>query len=69
MNNIVTASQMRRPMWIAFRWENVTELADKEPRYLCAGIRPIEQAVEAGKQFDEWVKNYRVAAERAEVAP
>lgn len=49
---IVKHSDMKRIWWIYYKWEVVTALEDKEPMYLNAGIRPINEAAEAEKQFD-----------------
>ena len=49
---IVTQSEMRRHWWIYYQWEDVTELIDKEPKYLRSKPRPIGEAVEAANNFD-----------------
>jgi hypothetical protein len=58
-NGPVKASEMSRDKWILYKWENITTLSDKEPVYLCTGIRPIEEAVEAANNFDTWRQYYQ----------
>jgi len=55
----VKASEMRRNWWVTYIWERVTTFSDPEPVYLRAGLRPIEDSVEAAKQFDEFWRNYQ----------
>ena len=49
---IVKLSDMPRAWWILYQWENVTEMQDKEPRYVYGGLRPIEDRKEAAENFD-----------------
>lgn len=46
-----TQSEMRHHWWVAYRWENVTELQDTEPVYIRGIPRPIEEADSASKEF------------------
>jgi hypothetical protein len=48
----VNLSQMRRNMWIKYKWVNIQTLAESEPNYLCTGLRDIAEAREAAEQFD-----------------
>lgn len=54
--SVLLISEMRRHDWIAYCWEDVTEVGDAERKYLRLLHRPIEQAVEAAKQWDTWVR-------------
>ena len=56
---VVRASEMRRHWWVSYIWLNTTTQADPEPIYARSGLRPIEEAVEAAAQFDEFHKNYQ----------
>lgn len=51
----ILASDMKRQDWIKYRWVNVQEVQDSEPKYICTGLRPIEEAKEAAEQFDYWL--------------
>ena len=53
---IVKAMDMRRNEWICYRWiyNNSPELT-----YMRLGQRPIEESIDAAKQFDMWVNNAR----------
>lgn len=44
-------SEMRHHWWVAYRWENVTELQDTEPVYIRGIPRPIEEAESASQEF------------------
>lgn len=48
----VKASDMPRFWWIRYEWENVRDYQDKEPVYLCTGLRDIAKAKEAAEQID-----------------
>jgi len=52
-------STMHRAEWITFKWENVQTVTDKEPVYVCTGLRPIEQAEQAARNFDIMWSNSR----------
>lgn len=48
----VLLSDMRRILWIKYKWINMAGVGDVEPIYLCNGLRPIEESVDAAAQFD-----------------
>lgn len=50
--NVVKITEMRRDWWIVHQWIYVAEFGSPEPVYIKSYPRPIEQAVEAAKQFD-----------------
>lgn len=49
---MVLLSDMRRILWIKYKWVNMAAVGDVEPIYSCSGLRPIEEAVDAAAQFD-----------------
>ena len=50
--NVVKLSDMKRYFWITYNWIRVQEYSDTEPKYIIAGLRPIEDRLDAQKQFD-----------------
>lgn len=59
----VPYSEMRRNLWIAFKWENVQEHGDIMPIYVCSGMRPIEDTETAARQFDTCWRNITTFAD------
>jgi hypothetical protein len=57
-SGVVKAMDMKRNEWITYRWENITTHCG-ELTYLNCGMRPIEESIQAGQEFDEWVGNAR----------
>ena len=57
---------MTRSLWVTFSWENVRTIADKEPVYICTGLRPIEQAEQAARDFDIMWSNSRGVLRKVE---
>ena len=55
----VDIKDMHRNWWIKYRWENVTTVADSTVVYIRCGFRPIEEAEQAGRDFDIFVSNFR----------
>ena len=49
---------IKRSEWITYRWENITTYGG-ELTYLNCGMRPIEESIRAGQEFDAWVDNAR----------
>ncbi len=45
-------SDMRRNWWIAYKWITTQEVGEVDPVYIKAGLRPIEESIIAGEQFD-----------------
>ncbi|MFA5150263.1 MAG: hypothetical protein WC433_05080 [Candidatus Omnitrophota bacterium] len=52
------AMDIKRSEWITYRWENITTYGG-ELTYLNCGMRPIEESIRAGQEFDAWVDNAR----------
>jgi hypothetical protein len=46
-----------RAEWIVYYWIDATELVDVESVFIRGNLRPIEESLEAGKQFDAWLSN------------
>jgi hypothetical protein len=51
-SNVVKLSDMRRGDWIMYQWVTVIEVTDTEPKYIYAGLRPIEDRKAAADNFD-----------------
>jgi hypothetical protein len=49
-------TEMKKSEWVAYNWINVTEQGSFEPVYLRSNLRPIENAISAAKEYDNWVK-------------
>jgi hypothetical protein len=58
--------KITRSAWIAFRWIEVTELADSQPHFIQGSPRPIHEAKEAAEQYDEWLAAVLVSGSRKE---
>ena len=59
MNETKKAREIRRNEWISYYWIDVTECGCEELTYLRGRERPIEESIQAGKEFDEWLVNFR----------
>ena len=62
--NVKRAREIKRNEWIAYRWIEITEHGCSELTYLRGPERPIEESIEAGNQFDEWLSNARHTLEK-----
>lgn len=62
----VRASEMKRDIWVFFEWEDVRTIANREPVYICTGVRDIAEAKEAAGQFDAWSAAGWIAKGKAE---
>lgn len=61
---LVNILNMSRYDWIKYNWVNVQAVAEENPVYLCAGLRPIEDRKMAADQFDALNKNMAVGIEK-----
>lgn len=58
MDNKKKISEITRVEFIRWYWLDVSCFQDEEPVLIRGKGRPIEEAIEAGKQFDEWLAAY-----------
>lgn len=47
----VPIKQMNNVIWVKYKWVNIQSHIDPEPIYLCVGMRSIEEAPVAEKEF------------------
>ena len=52
IGDVLSIGDMSRNLWIAWCWKNITEAGNEDIKYLCVGLRPIEDAKDAADQFD-----------------
>ena len=48
----VKHGDMRRYWWITYKWVTTQAVGYEQPLYLRAGFRPINEAKEAGQEWD-----------------
>ena len=49
-----------RAEWVVYYWIDTTEWGNTEETiFLRGNMRPIEESIEAGNEFDCWMDNYR----------
>ena len=62
-NIIKKATEISRNEWVLWIWVDVTLMNGEEVVYLRGRMRPIEDSIEAGNQFDAWIDNYKMTIE------
>lgn len=52
-NEVRLLETIKRYEWVLYNWIDVTEVTHTKRHYLRGAERPVSEAVEAGKQWDE----------------